>query len=123
MSGDAEYYQERKGDESQWGEAEQAPKAARRKLAAMISIRFSPGEARLVRAAAAALGESVSSFVREAALRRARRPHLAQGSTATFATDWTATTVSPSVHPAPSTNFLAPDSRFNFSTHAERLAS
>jgi hypothetical protein len=121
MSSDAEYYQEHKDDESEWGETVRAPKGARRRLAAMISIRFSPSEVRLVRAAAAALGESVSTFIRQAALMRARRPHLALGSTATVA-EWTATTVLPSSYAAPSTNMEAPDSRFDFATYAESRA-
>jgi hypothetical protein len=122
MSGDAEYYHAHKGDDtSEWGEGERSPKSARRRLAAMISIRLSPGEARLVRAAAAALDESVSTFVRQAALLRARSPHLAQGLTAT-ATSGAGSPILSGDHPTESANVHALSRRPNFATHAEGRA-
>lgn len=51
--------------------SEAAARSASRRLATMISVRFSPEEARMVRAAAAEAGESVSNFIRAAALRQA----------------------------------------------------
>jgi hypothetical protein len=69
---DAEFYQNHRDDPEEWGEAVR-PKAPSRRLASMISVRFSPDEAREVRAAAAAAEESVSTFVRNAALSRARQ--------------------------------------------------
>ena len=48
-----------------------ARRSERRRLASLVSVRFSPTEEALVRAAAAARGRSVSGFVREAALREA----------------------------------------------------
>jgi hypothetical protein len=71
-SKDAEYYQAHKDDPGEWGEPEPA-KRSKRRLAAMISARFAPEEEDLVRRAAAERGESVSRFVREAALREARQ--------------------------------------------------
>jgi len=72
---DAEYYQAHKDDPGEWGEPEPEPKKKpkKRRLAAMISARFAPEEEELVRRAAAERGESVSRFVRESALREARR--------------------------------------------------
>jgi Protein of unknown function (DUF1778) len=73
---DAEYYQAHKDDPGEWGESEPTKKPRKRRLAAMISARFAPEEEELVRRAAAERGESVSRFVRESALREARR-HIA----------------------------------------------
>jgi hypothetical protein len=70
---DAEYYQAHKDDPGEWGEPEPTKKSKKRRLAAMISARFAPEEEDLVRRAAAERGESVSRFVRESALREARR--------------------------------------------------
>jgi hypothetical protein len=70
---DAAHYQEHKDDEGEWGEPVRSPASARRRLASMISVRFSPDEARWVRAAAADADESVSNFIRTAALRRCLR--------------------------------------------------
>lgn len=69
---DAKYYQAHKDDEDEWGEPEQAP-PARRRLSVMISARFSPDEASTIRNAAAAADESLSQFIRNAALTRSRR--------------------------------------------------
>jgi hypothetical protein len=59
-------------DEDSWGEPERAPSAPKRRLASMISARFSPDEAAMIRQAAANAGESLSHFVRTAALERSR---------------------------------------------------
>jgi Family of unknown function (DUF6290) len=74
----AQYYQAHKDDEDEWGEPEQPPKSSKpkRRLASMISVRFSPEETKIVRRAAEAAGESVSQFVRKAALRRGRPLHF-----------------------------------------------
>ncbi len=71
MSEDAQHYQSHKDDAGEWGEAEQAPVSASRRLAAMFSVRFTPEELDAVRAAAEGLGQSVSQFVRQASLQRA----------------------------------------------------
>jgi uncharacterized protein (DUF1778 family) len=69
---DAEYYQAHKDDPEEWGEPESVEKPKNRRLAAMISVRFAPEEEAAVRQAAATRGESVSHFIRQAALRDAR---------------------------------------------------
>jgi len=69
---DADFYQAHKDDRDEWGEPERSPSASSRRLASMISVRFTPDEAQSVRAAARDAGESVSQFIRSAALRRAR---------------------------------------------------
>jgi hypothetical protein len=68
---DPSYYEAHKDDPDVWGEPEQAPAAApKRRLASMISVRFSPDEAAHVRQAAQAANESLSQFVRRAALQQ-----------------------------------------------------
>ncbi|HEX6500394.1 MAG TPA: hypothetical protein VF054_15390 [Micromonosporaceae bacterium] len=52
-------------------------RSSSRRLAVMISVRFGADEADLVRAAAANAGQSVSNFLRAAALRRAGAPDAA----------------------------------------------
>jgi len=69
---DAEYYQAHKEDDEEWGSPERTPSRARRRLAAMVSVRFSPEEVALVRQAATERHQSLSSFVRQAALERCR---------------------------------------------------
>jgi hypothetical protein len=69
---DADYYQAHKDEPEEWGEAEPAPKSKSRRLAAMISVRFTPEEEEIVREAALTAGESLSHFIRQAALREAR---------------------------------------------------
>jgi uncharacterized protein (DUF1778 family) len=69
---DAEYYQAHKDDPEEWGEPKPSSKPKRRRLAAMISVRFAPQEEDAIRKAASARGESVSHFVRQAALKEAR---------------------------------------------------
>lgn len=72
MTSDAEYYDSDKDDEDEWGDPLPQRRTERRRLAAMVSVRFSPAEGELVRQVAAARGESVSSFIRSAALRECR---------------------------------------------------
>lgn len=62
----AEMYQRRKRDAEMWGESQRAK--PRRRLAAMVSVRFSPEEGQRLRAAADLAGMSLSGFVRAAAL-------------------------------------------------------
>ncbi len=69
---DAEYYQAHKDDPEEWGEPESVEKPKNRRLAAMISVRFAPEEEETIRRAASARGESVSHFIRQAAVREAR---------------------------------------------------
>lgn len=69
----AEYYQQHKDDDVEWGDPVPTPGIKRRRLASMISVRFSPDEARLVRAAAVGADESVSTFIRTATMRRLLR--------------------------------------------------
>jgi hypothetical protein len=75
----AQYYQAHKDDEDEWGEPERPPASSRpkRRLASMISVRFSPNEAKAIRREAEAVGESLSQFVRKAALQRCRHHHYA----------------------------------------------
>jgi hypothetical protein len=68
---DAEYYQAHKDDPQEWGEPQPAPKSRRRRLVAMISVRFTPEEEQAVRQAAQKTGNSVSNFIRQAALKAA----------------------------------------------------
>jgi len=69
---DAEYYQAHKDEEEEREvEAEPLPRPERRRLASMVSVRFSPEEVHRVRAAAEALEMSLSGFVRQAALEAA----------------------------------------------------
>jgi uncharacterized protein (DUF1778 family) len=64
------YYESHKDEPDDWGVAE--PPKERRRLASMISVRLSPEEAAVVRAAAEGQGLSVSAFLRSAALKEAR---------------------------------------------------
>lgn len=73
MNGSAEYYQAHKDDDEEWGAPERPHVSTSRRLASMISVRFSPEEAAAIRSEASALGKSVSTFVREAALSRCGR--------------------------------------------------
>jgi Family of unknown function (DUF6290) len=68
---DAEYYQAHKDDPQEWGEPQPAPKSRRRRLVAMISVRFTPEEEQAIRRAAQKTGNSVSNFIRQAALKAA----------------------------------------------------
>ena len=74
---DASYYQEHKDDAEEWEEAPPPSHAAtrpRRRLDAIVSVRFSPAEQDLLRAAASRRGETLSTFVRSAALRATYQP-------------------------------------------------
>lgn len=66
---DAAYYQQHGDDEGEWGEAVRT-RSERRRLASMVSVRFSPEEADRVRNAASAVGRSLSDFIRQAALEK-----------------------------------------------------
>jgi hypothetical protein len=69
MDADASHYQARKGNEDDWAaEPSPRPRSERRRLASMVSVRFSPEEAALVRRQAEAAGLSLSGYVRERAL-------------------------------------------------------
>jgi hypothetical protein len=73
----ADHYQMHKDDPEEWNEPQPAPRSTRsssRRLAAMISVRFTPEEEEVVRLAASDAGQSVSNFVRQAALRAAGSP-------------------------------------------------
>jgi hypothetical protein len=83
----AQYYQAHKDDEDEWGEPERPPPAApKRRLASMISVRFSPDEADIVRRAAEDADESLSHFVRKATLQRCLRHYY--GSSISFTGAW-----------------------------------
>jgi hypothetical protein len=69
---DADYYQAHKDDPEEWGEPKPVEKPRKRRLAAMISVRFTPEEEDEIRQAAQSKGESVSQFIRETALQQAR---------------------------------------------------
>lgn len=72
---DAPYYHAHKDDPGEW---EEVPAPLRRKpkrrLDAIISVRFSPTEQDLLRHAAERRGESLSTFIRRAALRASDQP-------------------------------------------------
>jgi hypothetical protein len=68
---DADYYQAHKDDPEEWGEPQRAPRSRSRRLAAMISVRFTPDEEQVVRQAALDTGQSVSHFIRQATLKEA----------------------------------------------------
>jgi hypothetical protein len=75
---DADYYQAHKDDPEEWGDPQSAEKPKKRRLAAMISVRFTPEEEEEIRRAAQSNGTSVSQFIRETALKEARpRPSKA----------------------------------------------
>lgn len=88
---DAEYYQEHRDDEEEWGEPLE-PRSERRRLASMISVRFTPEEAEQIRKAAAQADSSVSDFIRQStllALHNSRTAAMSveiQGDTITSAT-------------------------------------
>ncbi len=68
---DAAFYQQHRDDEQEWGDAVERPvrrRSERRRLAAMVSVRFSAEEASLIRLAATREGTSLSNFLRTAAL-------------------------------------------------------
>lgn len=71
---DASYYQQHKDDNEEWKEVP-APSVRRpkRRLDAIVSVRFSPGEQDILREAAGRRRETVSTFVRTAALRAAHQ--------------------------------------------------
>jgi uncharacterized protein (DUF1778 family) len=72
---DADYYQTHKDEPEEWGEAQPARRSKSRRLAAMISVRFTPDEEQTIRDAALNANESVSHFIRRAALEQARSRH------------------------------------------------
>lgn len=79
MDSDAEYYQQHKDDEAEWGDAVPAPSSAKsesRRLASMVSVRLSPEEVDFLRAFAVAQGQSLSGFLRACALAAANRTSL-----------------------------------------------
>lgn len=69
VAADAEYYQAHKDAEDEWGDRLPTRPSEKRRLAAMVSVRFTPEEQERVRAAAESAGESVSNFVRQLVLR------------------------------------------------------
>jgi len=69
---DASYYHQHKDDPDEWEEAPAPPaRRPKRRLDAMISVRFSPAEIDILREAAGHRNETVSTFVRTYALRAA----------------------------------------------------
>jgi hypothetical protein len=69
---DADHYQAHKDAPAEWGDPKPAQKSRKRRLAAMISARFTPEEEDEIRRAARSKGESISQFIRGAALKEAR---------------------------------------------------
>jgi hypothetical protein len=69
---DADYYQAHKDDSEEWGDPQPVQRSRKRRLAAMLSVRFTPEEEDEIRRAAQAKGASVSQFIRETALKEAR---------------------------------------------------
>ena len=78
---DAAYYQAHKDDPDEWDDPTPPRRIPRRRLAAMISVRFTPAELELLRQAAGRRGESLSAFVRSAALGATFRPFAVASTT------------------------------------------
>jgi hypothetical protein len=71
---DASYYQQHKDDPDEWEEVPAPPaRRGKRRLDAMISVRFSPAELDILRDSAHRRGETVSTFIRTSALRSAHQ--------------------------------------------------
>jgi hypothetical protein len=69
---EASHYQQHKDDADEWEEVPAPPqRRPKRRLDAMISVRFSPAEIDILREAAGRRNETVSTFVRTGALRAA----------------------------------------------------
>lgn len=100
---DAAYYQEHKDDEDEWEEAPPpVPRRPARRLDAIVSVRFSPAEQDLLRRAATQRGETLSTFIRVAALRAAFQPDpivSVTGSPLSRVQVFGATQIQPSVGP------------------------
>jgi hypothetical protein len=69
---DADYYQAHKDDPEEWSDSRPGQRPPKRRLAAMISVRFTPEEEEEIRRAAQSEGKSVSQFIRETSLKQAR---------------------------------------------------
>jgi hypothetical protein len=71
MDKGADFYQAHKDDPNVWGEPEgvRGQKPERRRLNAMVSVRFAPEEEDALRAEAERRGVSLSSLVRQTVLR------------------------------------------------------
>lgn len=73
---DAAEYQRRKHEDDDWGDFEDSAsgggRSEKRRLASVVSVRFGPDEVALLRSVADDAGETLSSFVRQAALAAAR---------------------------------------------------
>jgi hypothetical protein len=67
---EAQGFQDSKDDEATWGEP--VPPNSRRRLNAVVSVRFEPGELEVIRGAAKS--GNVSQFIRQAALEAASQP-------------------------------------------------
>ena len=72
--GDAEHHQAHKDDEGEWSDAVPAPRrrSEKRRLDAMVSVRFTPTEADELRRRSRALGMSLSGYMRYLALHQSR---------------------------------------------------
>lgn len=73
---DADFYQAHKDDPGEWGDPRPAPRSSRRRLAAMISVRFTPQQEQQIREIAAIRGVSVSRLLREAGLSQVVVPQV-----------------------------------------------
>ena len=70
---DADYYQGHKDDEAEWEDVPvRRRKADGRRLDVVVSVRFGPDDASLVRDAATAAGTNLSAYIRDAAVSSAR---------------------------------------------------
>ena len=66
----AAYYHQHKDDQDDWEETPApSPRRPARRLDVIVSVRFSPAEQDLLRQAATQRGETLSTFIRGAALR------------------------------------------------------
>lgn len=102
---DAAYYQKHKDDPGEWEEAPPpAPRRPARRLDAIVSVRFSPAEQDLLRGAATQRGETLSMFIRVAALRATLHPDpflSVTGSPQSLVQVFGATQIQSSVGPLP----------------------
>jgi hypothetical protein len=69
--------QRTRDDPTEWGDAEPAPtdvRTEKRRLAAMVSVRFAPEELAALQEHVRALGLTISGFLRQLALAQIQRP-------------------------------------------------
>ena len=88
LESDAAYYQAHKDDPDEWGGTEPGPKAPQR-LEVVVSVRLSVDEEVVLRRESAKRGQTLSSFIRGAALERCRAEGQVPVTIAFQAMSWT----------------------------------